>query len=101
MNSYVIGNNVSLLAEFSNNALVASDPNYWVDPTTVTFSVMKPGAPSATVLSGSAVVRDQQGQYHATVTTDTVGTWQYYTRGTGTVSAVSAPQSFTVTAAPF
>lgn len=101
MNSYVIGNDVDLLAEFSNNTLVASDPNYWVDPTTVTFSVMKPGAGTAIIISGGAIIRDQQGRYHATETADTVGTWQYYARGAGNVSAVSAPQSFTVTAAPF
>lgn len=73
MNKYDIGDQVRLSVAVTNSAGTATSP------TTVTCTVRKPDASSASL----SVVNDSIGNYHADVTPDQVGQWDYRWAGTG------------------
>lgn len=60
------------------------------DPTTVTFKSKKPSGSITTLVYGAdaAVVKDGVGLYHADVTTDEKGEWNFRFEGTGVCTAV-------------
>ncbi len=75
MNKYDVGDQVRLSVVIANNAGTATDP------TTVTCTVRKPDGLAQT-LSAS---KDSTGNYHADVTIDQQGEWDYRWLGTGSL----------------
>lgn len=59
------------------------------DPTAVLLYYKKPGTAYITLTYGvdAALIKDSVGNYHADLTLDTAGTWQYEWRGTGALVA--------------
>lgn len=60
------------------------------DPSTVRLVYKKPDATIVTLTYGvdGALIKDSTGHYHAQVTLDQAGRWQYRYEGTGAVIAV-------------
>ncbi len=75
MNKFDIGDQVRLSVVITNNAGTVTDP------TTVTCTLRKPDALSSTL----SVTKDSTGNYHADVTIDQQGEWDYRWLGTGSL----------------
>jgi hypothetical protein len=73
MNKYDIGDQVHLTVVFTNSSGVATSP------TTVTCTVQPPSGPTQSLTA----VNDSTGNYHADVSPDQSGEWDYRWAGTG------------------
>ena len=94
---HYIGSPIAFTANFQSAA--GSD----VDPTTVTFWTMDPSRASTSYVYGTddEVVRDNAGDYTATVTPDSPGRWFYKWITTGTNLVVVDEGDFLVQDSPF
>ena len=92
-----INSPIALTANFQSAA--GSD----VDPTTVTLRLMDPLGVETTYVYGTddELVRDNSGDYTATVTPDSSGRWFFRWQTTGTNLIVASEGNFLVQASPF
>lgn len=88
-NTYDIGDQARMSAAFTNVSTGAA-----ADPTAVTLEYRKPDGAITTLVYGAdaALVKDSTGNYHADVTVDQWGRWDYRFAGTGAV--IAAGDSF-------
>ncbi len=94
---HYINSPIALTANFQSAA--GSD----VDPTTVTLRVMSPCRIETSYVYGTAaeVVRDNTGDYTATITPDSAGRWSFRWQTTGTNLIIASEGNFLVQDSPF
>lgn len=84
--TYDVGDMVRLGAAFTDPANGGAP----IDPTAVTLVTRDPaGEETSTSYGAGAIIRDSVGTYHADVSADLAGTWQYrwYSTGAGQAAA--------------
>ena len=95
MNQYQPGNLVTLTANFTNQAGVATDP------TTITLRVTDPlGVETDYTYALAQITKLSVGQYSMALAVLTAGYWNYRWEGTGTVYAAQETR-FLVSASAF
>lgn len=80
--TYAFGESVGIPAVFRAAGVL-------VDPTSVNFTVRRPGGAVATYAYGTSpeVARDGVGSYSLSISASTAGTWFVYINSTGVVKA--------------
>jgi hypothetical protein len=84
LNIYRYGQKVRCSVTFEVNDVAT-------DPTAVTFKVRTPARTTTTYTYGApdaVIVKDATGQYHADVTANAMGEWNFRFEGTGACQAV-------------